>query len=261
MVIAEQWYQSGTFWTAAGVAATLLVGIGAIIVALLSYNTSKSKRFLDCFLEVIADLGHYLPAGDSEIQVTKGNKRIREPYLVEVRIKFNGRPDISAADWDGGKPMKLDVHVPIVSLVEAKSLPAHYSMPDSKVDGSIIILEPGLIRRGQEITFTTLVDGYPRLSVDSRLINVKVSLRAPVTIFIPPAKTLFMYSILVCAAIITSTFLALAKQATWTAVVLLTLLVMYVNWLWTLIRQHRKDLKEAQRQGSLSLSADIEVKL
>lgn len=260
MVIAEQWYQSGTFWTAAGVAATLLVGIGAIIVALLSYNTSKSKRSLDCFLEVIADLGHYLPAGNSEIQVTKGNKRINEPYLAEVRVKFNGRSDISAADWDSGKPMKLDVHVPIVALVEAKSSPAHYSMPDSKVSGSVITLEPGLIRRGQAITFTALVDGYPRLSVDSHLINVKVSLRAPVTIFIPPPTTLFMYSILVCAAIIISVFLALAKQANWAVVVLLALLLMYVNWLWAVIKQHRKDLKEAQRQGSLSSSADTEVK-
>lgn len=261
MVVAGQWYQSGTFWTAAGVAATLLVGIGTIIVAFLSYNTSKSKRFLDYYLMVIADLGHYLPAGDSEIQIIRGTERIDKPHLVEIRFKYNGRSDISAADWDGGKPMKIDVHVPIVSMIEAKSFPAHYSTPEAKIGGSIITLEPGLIRRNQEISFTVLVDGYPRLSVDSHIINVKVSARTPFTMPLPPTPTLFLYSVLVCAAIIISAFLDLAKQTTWAVIILLMLLIMYLDYLWTVLKQHREAVKEAQRQSYVSLSASIEAEL
>jgi len=106
-----------------------------------------------------------------------------------------------------------------------------------------------------------LVDGYPRLSVDSHLINVKVSLGAPVTISIPRMHTVFLYSTLVCAAIIISVFLELAKQADWAVRVLLILLIMYLNYLWTILKRHRKDVKEAQRQSSLRLSANIEVRL
>jgi len=45
---------------------------------------------LDYYLMVIADLGHYLPAGDSEIQIIRGTERIDKPHRKHSALAVFG---------------------------------------------------------------------------------------------------------------------------------------------------------------------------
>jgi len=77
--------------------------------------------------------------------------------------------------FDQGKPISLDIGVPIATLLEVTHDPTTAPTPKAQVRNRSIEVSPGLIRKHQTMSFTVLADGPgARLSCKSSLVDVRV---------------------------------------------------------------------------------------
>ncbi|MEV5574414.1 hypothetical protein AB0L06_30640 [Spirillospora sp. NPDC052269] len=104
MTVADAWYSSGTFWTAAGVFVALAIGVGTIVVTFL---TRFARQRLEYRLRTAAPL---LTAPDGvrdDLELRHRGVRLERPYLAEVVLTGRGRRDVPQAAFDGGDPIRL----------------------------------------------------------------------------------------------------------------------------------------------------------
>lgn len=174
MPIASAWYSSGTFWTATAAVVTLLVGVATVSV---TYLTRFARQRLDYGMRTVAPL---LTAPDGvrdDLRLFHRGVRLEHPYLAEVVLAGRGRRDIPRSAFDNGDPIRLDLHVPIVELLQGSVIDATSSAtpaPRVRIDGTALLVGPALIGRRQRLTLTVLVEGEPALSCDAPLPNALV---------------------------------------------------------------------------------------
>lgn len=91
MAFADAWYNSGTFWTGAGAAATLVVGIATVAVTFL---TRFARPRLEYAMGTVTPL---LTAPDgvrADLELSHRGVRLEHPYVVQVTLTGRGRRDI-----------------------------------------------------------------------------------------------------------------------------------------------------------------------
>ncbi|WP_159053441.1 hypothetical protein [Streptomyces regalis] len=87
----------------------------------------------------------------------------------------SGRRDVASSHFDGDLPILLDVGAPIVEILGITSQPTSLHVPAVVIDDTAVKIAPGLIARGQTISFSLLVDGpAPTLSCRASLVDVTV---------------------------------------------------------------------------------------
>jgi hypothetical protein len=95
-----------------------------------------------------------------QIEVLHEGQRLAEPRVVTVRFVSRGRRDIGSTDFDGGRPLVINLGVPIVKRLTIETVP---NMPEAAfaVDGTRLLVGPCVVRKRQVMTITFLVDGGP----------------------------------------------------------------------------------------------------
>lgn len=172
----------------AAVVATLVAGVvGAWAV----YAVGLPRRRLLYGLTMVASVlpgGHEM-LGDLKLRRDDGTV-LDHPKLLRVQLLGRGSRDVPSSSFDSGKPIEMDVAVPIVTVIQVTSEPKSLLAPKTDFDGTILKVGPSLIGKKQRVTFTLLVDGEnPELSCHAALENVKVqSLRL---YQVPPRRVLF----------------------------------------------------------------------
>jgi hypothetical protein len=217
MPLASPWYESSTVWSVAGVAAVVVMGLATILV---TYLVGTSKRSLTYTIWPPIPLRGYLPTNDNEIQIVWAGQILTDPHLAKVTLRLQGRRDISSADWDGNRPLIIDAKVPIISLIEAESLPRERSVPELTIAGTTLTVGPGLIVKDQTLTFDLLVDGRPQLALKSNLIDVRLLSRPGVTLPFPHFKTIALSGLVLNTILAVSTTLVLLGQKWAPAIIL-----------------------------------------
>lgn len=173
MSIAGAWYSSGTFWTGAGAAATLVVGLATVAV---TYLTRFARQRLEYNLRTVAPLLSAPDGVRDDLEVRHRGAKLEHPYIAEVVLAGSGRRDIPRTDFDNGDPIRLDLSAPIVELlrVQATDTASATPAPPVRVDGSALLVGPALIGRRQRIVITALVEGEPDLCCEAPLANARV---------------------------------------------------------------------------------------
>jgi hypothetical protein len=169
VIIAAEWYTSGTFWAGAGVVAAVLVGVATVAV---TYMAAFPRRRL---LYGIATVAPLLSAPDGvrgDLELRHRGRPLTDPHVLEVVLAGQGRRDIPSDAFDGGTPIRLDAGAPIVELLRVVSESSSNPAPATRVDGTALEIGPGLIGRRQKLTFTFLVEGEPGLDCQAPLIDV-----------------------------------------------------------------------------------------
>jgi hypothetical protein len=183
MFIAGEWYQSGTFWTAAGVVAGL---IALPVSAWVAFRVAHPKRSVTYRLRSSAYLLHGFRHVRGSMQVSLNGEALAGPHVLLVELRNEGRRDVLSEMYEAGQPIRLHVGAPVLELLGASSEPAGLRPPVVVVAGSELRIGPSLISRGQRISFTVLVDGpQPRLDCHAALAGVDVRRVGPDTKSIP----------------------------------------------------------------------------
>ncbi|MGV4988642.1 hypothetical protein ACVB8X_43270 [Streptomyces sp. NRAIS4] len=173
MTLAGEWYKSGTFWAAAAVVAAIVVGACTIWA---TFKVANPKRRLDYALLSVTSLLQGSTSLHGVVEVTRAGTALADPQVIKVGLANRGRRDVPSSAFDSGQPIKIDVGVPIVDILDMMSKPAHHQLPSITSTGSTVLIGPGLISRNQSITISLLADGQqPAVSCQASLIDVDVS--------------------------------------------------------------------------------------
>jgi hypothetical protein len=110
-----------------------------------------------------------------DLQVTLNGQPVHDPHVVSVAAASRGRSDIRTSDFEKNKALIFDIGTPVLKLLRCDTGGAAMPEVQVNVDGSTVIIEPGLINRRQVISLDLLTDGPATLSCKNpTLANVTV---------------------------------------------------------------------------------------
>jgi hypothetical protein len=149
----EQWYSSGTLWTAMSVGVTLLIGVATLLVTWvprqrLYYRAPPPTPLLSPGMRDIADL-----------EIRHEGRRLADPHLVEVMLTARGRRDIPSSAFDQGRPLAFDLDARIIEVLQVRCSPTTSLAPPVAHEGSTLRIGPELVGRRQTTIIAVLVDG------------------------------------------------------------------------------------------------------
>ena len=154
MVLADSWYVSGTFWTAAGAVAVLITGGIATYVA---FILASPVRHLECSMSATKLLRGSAQDMPGNLQITWDGAELRDPVILEIRLVSRGRQDIVKDDFE--QALEFRVNAKILAILKSDSHPNSSAFPAVAFDDDLLKVGPGLIRRRQSINFTLLASG------------------------------------------------------------------------------------------------------
>ena len=155
------WYTSSVFWSSAsGVIAAVAIGVFGAWVA---WRVGYPRRRL--YYAITSDTSLLAGRAISGVEVRFGGKPLARPRAVTVALRNGGRRDIARAAFDG-TPFRLDINERIVECLEIRTTPPNQIMPKFTADGSVLVMEPVKISRGETVSIDLIVDGKPPMLRD-----------------------------------------------------------------------------------------------
>lgn len=175
MLIANPWYESGSFWQFA-ITTVVAVTVGAL-GAFATMRASNPKRRLEYRSTANTSLltSH---EGAGRLEVTYDATPVAEPRVIELELWNAGRRDITAIQFHDNGAITYDLGVSVVDVLKVASSPAGTAAPAVLVDdrGKGIAVPPFLLKRNQTVSISILVDGpeRPVTCLEAPLIDVQV---------------------------------------------------------------------------------------
>ncbi|MGW1887778.1 hypothetical protein [Streptomyces sp. NPDC001970] len=157
MLIAKPWYESGSFWQFA-VTTLVAVTVGAL-GAFATLRANNPKRRLSYRTLTNTSLLTASTRQAAHLSVTYGGIVLERPRLVEVQLRNTGRRDITSSMFHGSDPIKLDLGVNSLAVLDVELEPATSEPPRVVTNGAVVEVQPSLLVRGQSLTLSLLVDG------------------------------------------------------------------------------------------------------
>ncbi len=202
MLVASQWYTSNGFLAGAGIAATVLVGGAGVWI---TYLVSIPRRQLLYSLQSCTSLLNASADARKNIKIFHLGKELKDPHIVKISLSSKGRSDIPSSAFDQGRPIVLEVGVPIVGQLptDVGAGPA----PTVDLQNTALSIGPDLISKRQQIEFNLLTDGATsHLACESHLIDVKVreqSLAEYSKTFVRSTSVFYIGAVIFAAIIVT----------------------------------------------------------
>ncbi|MEV4207552.1 hypothetical protein [Nocardia salmonicida] len=139
-----------------------LVGVIGFCFAVYAFKYNKRRKRLvvkAMYSKLIT--GHTGQLSD-QIHVKYGDLDISDPHLVNITVWNVGAKDILAKDFDGDKPLKIEIGATVVALLQ----------PDGPTLNSLVVadavsIQPSLLVAGRRYVIPALVDGEPNTSVET----------------------------------------------------------------------------------------------
>ncbi|MBB4714443.1 hypothetical protein [Streptomyces luteogriseus] len=165
MLIAESWYESGSFWQFA-ITTIVAVAVGAL-AAWATMRSANPKRRLNYGTRTNASLLIASHSQSGALQVTHNGTPVSRPRIVELELRNSGRRDITAAQFHANEPLKFNLGADVVGVLGMASEPSGTIAPSIELPHAtprVIAIPPSLLARKQVFRVALLVDG-PRAEV------------------------------------------------------------------------------------------------
>ncbi|WP_148081989.1 hypothetical protein [Streptomyces botrytidirepellens] len=98
---------------------------------------------------------------------------------MRLHLANAGRDDINGSDFEGARPIKVDITVPILGFLDASSTPPSGTAPPASYQGTVLEVGPGLIAKKQTVTYVLLTDEKPKLAMRHELRSTDVKKGTP----------------------------------------------------------------------------------
>ncbi|WP_167503204.1 hypothetical protein [Streptomyces malaysiensis] len=190
-MLAADWWESGSWWQfAITIAVALAVGALGAWAALRSANP---KRKINWWVRSNTPLVNErytgaTPANAGGLAVNLGGFPLTQPRVVELVLANTGRRDITAAMFHANEPIRFEFDVEVCTLLDVTTTPTGSVQPALRTEmwrtagvnsygGTYLELPPSLLRRGQVVTATVLLNGEekPVQCTSFPLVDVKVT--------------------------------------------------------------------------------------
>ncbi|MGW7203447.1 hypothetical protein [Streptomyces sp. NPDC054837] len=167
-VASDPFYAAETFWAAAGVAATVVLGWCGIWAV---FRTAYPRRRLTC--TVSHDPLVRGPV-DGSLEISHNGTPLTDPHVVTVVLTNSGRRDIASSAFDRSEPFRVRLGVPYAELLSTESQPGDAQAPPARVRGAELRIGPGRLGSGTTIVYRLLVDTVPTHDFRHSLLDVRV---------------------------------------------------------------------------------------
>ncbi|VXB29549.1 hypothetical protein [Pseudoclavibacter sp. 8L] len=165
-------------WTMILTVAGLAVGVVGLIgipISIYSLRKSHPRRSLRYAVTVTPLISNH--AGVANLEVSIGQTRIQNPYLLEIVVVSHSRADIVSASFDSGVPIQFRVHGADEAIVTSQSSSDGIVIEESWSTVSseaLLEIHPQLIRPGALGRATVVTAGPAEVDVSDKLIDIKV---------------------------------------------------------------------------------------
>jgi hypothetical protein len=160
MHVAGSWYTSPEWW---GVIVAVMLGLPALIAAVLAVRFGSSRRRLEYRLIRSTALLTGPEAVHGQLEIYYMGHKIRNPHVVEVEIASTGWSDITSDLFDQGRPVHLNMAVPIVRQISSRNWRKNAPTFEFECEEELISFAPTLLVHKQGVTVTLITDGHARL--------------------------------------------------------------------------------------------------
>jgi hypothetical protein len=167
-------------WAVVGVIATVLVGVGALVAAVVVpigiYRRQSPKRELWYSVSSYGFLSSQIPELSARITVHLDGKPLADPHVTTFRLWSTGRADIPSADFDGGKPLIFNLGTRFLSLVGQREKNEHADVMVRINESGTFSVGPVLLRRTYGTELRMVTDGPPKEEVvlTNPLVDIEV---------------------------------------------------------------------------------------
>lgn len=157
-----------------GIIVAIILGLAAIIVTLYVHRKQNPRREFSYDLRS-SPLVSGGVRGLDKLTVAFDGSPLKSPHLVSVLVASTGRADISSASFDGDKPIKFELNVPILGEIAQTANIEKVSTRLNFIEGeSSIELQPSLLPKGFTIRATYLCDGHPKFRPRIELADIVI---------------------------------------------------------------------------------------
>jgi hypothetical protein len=157
MLAIAYWYDSATLWTAIAAIVAIATLLGTLIGIVQAYRSTR--RSIAYGMLISAPLVSAPPGVEPGLSVLHRGRELADPRVLRIRLTSKGHRDIPSSFFDQGRPLCIDVGIPVVALLQASFEPKSEPSPKVEADGTTLKIGPSLIRKHQAMTFTVLADG------------------------------------------------------------------------------------------------------
>ncbi|MFB9444212.1 hypothetical protein Dvina_26490 [Dactylosporangium vinaceum] len=144
------------------VIALLALAVGALGVWYARRALFPPKRRLAFYSLPPAPLLSGDAASAAGISVSHERQVLNDPHLVTISVENTGRHDVSSAQFDGGRPITIDLDSPIKAILKVSTTP-HGGTYRHSVSGRSLSIGPDLLKVGSLLTVQALTEGRPAI--------------------------------------------------------------------------------------------------
>ncbi len=160
-------------WTAVGVIATIILGLAAIIVAIILFILGRKKKRLAYYIISNTQLVGIENSIQDKIKILYDEKQVTNVHLISIRFINNGNEPISVDDFDKPISIKYGNDVNIITHEMLEKIPEDLDAVIRKKEKSLEV-EPLLLNTKDEFTVNILASDFNGdLDISARIKGVK----------------------------------------------------------------------------------------
>jgi hypothetical protein len=92
-----------------------------------------------------------------DLKVIYDGAAVKNSHFIELQLVNRGRGDIASTAFDQGMPIRFDLGIDIVKLLQITLEPEEPRALKVRADGSVLEIGPGLIHSHQALSITLLI--------------------------------------------------------------------------------------------------------
>jgi hypothetical protein len=159
-------------WLSVGALIIALIAIPATIWATRQWGNRRAR------MEFAFSSIPLLPSNTREglLEVTYRDIPVKDPHLVSVTLRNTGPRDIASAAFDESQPISIRFNQTFYGLTNSqcgvRTISPAIGTPASE---AVVQVQPGLLKRGEEWSFSAVLTGPVEVSINAPLIDTDVT--------------------------------------------------------------------------------------
>lgn len=151
---------------------TVLAAVATVLGTVAAWRALSRRRLhisIATPTPLIATDAHKIP----NIRITLETRAVDHPYAATIKIVNAGQHDVETVHFDQARPVRIDLAVPVIHLIQAPDREIRCS-----IDGNAVLIGPDLVSRRSVTEIRVVTEGKPSLeSISHHLANTKVKWR------------------------------------------------------------------------------------
>ncbi|MEU7769499.1 hypothetical protein AB0B25_31065 [Nocardia sp. NPDC049190] len=147
-----------------------LIGLVGLAAGYYYFRYGKERKRLVVSVRVSKLIADRVTAIPEKISVAYDSVIVGDPRVVTIELSNTGSKDISSKDFDGEKPLAIEVNCEVMAVLQNES-----GGIVSTNENRRVLVPPTVMARGKAYTIQVLVDGEPKVSVEpDRLVDTDI---------------------------------------------------------------------------------------